>query len=120
MTYKAVIDYKRFFSLNKLLRTTVYVLRFVHNIRCKKESRKIREITVNEISNAKAVIVKLVQRQEFKQEVKILKSDIKIPRSCRLVTLNPYLDDEGILRVGGRLKLCAVLYYFQYRTILPC
>lgn len=53
MTYKTVIDYKRFYSLNKLLRTTIYVLRFVHNIRYKKESRIVREVTINEISMQK-------------------------------------------------------------------
>lgn len=55
VTYKTVINYRRFLSLNKLLRTTAYVLRFVHNIRCKKQSREIGEIA-NEISSAKIVI----------------------------------------------------------------
>lgn len=60
-----------------------------------------------------------MQRQEFKQEVKILKSDIKIPRSCRLVTLNPYLDDEGILRVGGRLKHSVLSEEVKHPILLP-
>lgn len=59
-----------------------------------------------------------MQRQEFKQEIKILKSD-KIPGSCRLVTLNPNLDEEGILRVGDRLKHSVLSEEVKHPILLP-
>ncbi|XP_072763744.1 uncharacterized protein [Anoplolepis gracilipes] len=48
--HKAFINCKRFLALNKLLRVVAYVLRFIHNVNCGKEKRKIGYITVKEIS----------------------------------------------------------------------
>jgi len=86
------------------LRTTTYVLRFIHNVKCRKERHKTGIITVEEIKQAKLKIINLVQAEEFKEEIAALRSKKKIPRSSRLTVLHLFLDNNGITRVGGRLK----------------
>ena len=53
-----VSKYNRFLSLYKLLREIAYILRFISNIRCDKESRRINAISAGEIKIAKLTVVK--------------------------------------------------------------
>jgi len=103
VNYESIIDYSKFSSLNKLLRVVAYVLRFMHNIRCKREKRRIGAITVEEVKRAKMSIIKLIQREELQEDIKALKCSGKIQRGSKLLTLHSHLDSNGILR-GGRLK----------------
>ena len=51
-------------------------------------------------------IVKLVQLKYFNEELKQLKMKNKenVNISSKINSLNPYLDENGIMRVGGRLE----------------
>lgn len=116
---EVVLNYYKFSSLNKLLRVTAYVLRLIYNLRCEKEERVRGTMTAAEINNAKQKVVKLIQEEEFKNEIKALRSDHKIPRRSRLIALHPFLDSSGILRVGGRLKHAAVAEEVKHPILLP-
>ena len=66
-----------------------------------------------ELQAAETAIVKSVQHKYFKGEVEALvkKSPIYI--------LEPFLDEEGILQVGGRLKNAPLPEKTQHPIILP-
>lgn len=49
-------------------------------------------------------VVKVVQNESFHREIEALASGKHIPRNSSILRLDPYLDDNGVLRVGGRLK----------------
>lgn len=53
---------------------------------------------------AKLQIIKLVQRDVFKDELSCLEKGIQVKKSSYISSLSPYLDDEGLLRVGGRIR----------------
>lgn len=57
-----------------------------------------------ELEDALQVIVKLHQRQHFEREIIDLKQKRPIHNKSRLLCLHPYLDTNGVIRVGGRLK----------------
>lgn len=118
VTCEVVIDYKRFSSLNKLLRVLAYVLRFINNIKNKKEDRKIGTMTVLEINRAKLVIVKLVQDEAFQEDIKALRNG-KVQRSSKLTSLHPFLDSKGVLRIGGRLKHALLPEEIKHPILLP-
>lgn len=61
-------------------------------------------LTTAELDKALNLIVKSVQINMFPVEIKDLKNKKPINSRSRLLTLTPFLDDDGILRVGGRLK----------------
>lgn len=65
MKNEAVIEYKRFSLLNKLLRVVVYVLRFAHNLKREREGRIVGQVRVKEMDEAKTVIIKLIQNEKF-------------------------------------------------------
>lgn len=61
------------------------------------------EFTVEESNKASAIIIKVVQEEVYSQEIKCIQKQEKIPKSSPLHTLDPFIDAQGLLRVGGRL-----------------
>ncbi|XP_037388700.1 uncharacterized protein LOC119262023 [Pygocentrus nattereri] len=71
-----------------------------------KKQRTNESTSLEERKEAEIVIVKLVQEEAFPNEIKSLKANKVISKSknSKLYKLSPFLDEEGILRVGGRLS----------------
>ena len=57
-----------------------------------------------ELQAAETAIVKSVQHKHFKGEVEALKSRKPVVKKSPIYILEPFLDEEGTLRVGGCLK----------------
>ena len=47
-----------------------------------------------------------------------LKAHRCLPRSSKILALNPFLDESGILRVGGRLQFSPLNYASKHQIIL--
>ena len=92
-------------------------------------------VDVGELQRAEIHILKKVQEEVFHDEMQFLKSlniqqqpsqrdSIKIKKqamkkkSC-LRKLDPFLDENGILRIGGRIKLSSLSYKLKHPIILP-
>ncbi|XP_041769560.1 uncharacterized protein LOC121592219 [Anopheles merus] len=76
-------------------------------------------ITPEAIEAAKIVLCKLAQEHEFSSEIQLLKKGEMVRKQSPLRRLNPFLDNDGILRVGGRLKLAQLPYQFKHPILLP-
>ena len=50
------------------------------------------------------LIIKTVQQEAFPEELDCVKKGKNLTRASALVKLNPFIDTEGLLRVGGRLE----------------
>ena len=62
----------------------------------------------------------LVQAESFANEIKHLKSEKKmIPESSGISQLDPFRDNRGILRVGGRLRKSNLTEEENHPVILP-
>ena len=71
------------------------------------------------IKMAEKEIIRSVQRRHFGEELISLGKG-KCLKSCSsIVKLDPFIDDEGILRVGGRIKRSAVVGEIQQPMLLP-
>ncbi len=55
-------------------------------------------------SKAKIVILHAVQEETYATEIACIKSGKNLPKSSPLITLNPFIDNQGLLRVGGRIS----------------
>jgi hypothetical protein len=64
------------------------------------------------------MIIKLVQKQEFESELKELTKNQPVKRSSKLLNLNPFLDNNGIIRVGGRLINAHINYNQKFPIVL--
>lgn len=52
---------------------------------------------------AECLIIHAVQQECYQQEVTAIKKDESLLKNSPILRLNPFLDDEDLLRVGGRL-----------------
>lgn len=111
-----------FSSLSKLKRIVAYCLRFAHNAKQKptKNGSKVSgPLRVEEFKRSMQVILMLVQKQEFQEEISQLSRRREIPSKSKVISLRPYLDNDGLLRVGGRLRNTQLDYDQKHPIILP-
>ena len=64
-------------------------------------------------------IVKDTQCSPFQDDLQALQEGKELPRSSKLKSLTPFINDSGILWVGGHLKNAALLWRAMHQTILP-
>ncbi|GFT83347.1 uncharacterized protein TNCV_1555611 [Trichonephila clavipes] len=110
---------KRYSSFDTLIITTAWCLRFVNNSKINISERKKDYLNTTELRNAAEVLVKSVQQSEFKSEIKCLQLKHQIPKNSKILSLNPFLDKDGLLRVGGRLKFSNLSDSQKHQLILP-
>ncbi|XP_071652694.1 uncharacterized protein [Temnothorax longispinosus] len=112
-----IID--RFSSYVRLIKTIARCLRFVHNARSKPNDRRFDSISAQELEVSQKLIIRRIQRLIFHMEIEAIENQRPIRRDSRLLALNPFLDHEGLLRVGGRLKNANISYEIKHQLILP-
>ena len=61
------------------------------------------ELTVNEFEDAKEIFVRQAQHEAFGKEIVAIKRYKPLPPASKIRSLQPRLDESGILRCGGRL-----------------
>ncbi len=59
--------------------------------------------SVQDLERAKTILIQSVQAEHFLEEFKCLQAGRVIPSQSPLFNLSPYIDESGLLRVGGRL-----------------
>ena len=80
--------------------------------------------TVSQLDQAETAIIKAVQNHSFRQEMQTLKKaqndpKLTLSRKSPLLKLNPFLDGDGIIRVGGRLKHSDMDLATRHPIVLP-
>lgn len=100
----------KFSSYIKLLRSAVYVLRFI------KVLPNLSLISGSDLEIAERFLIREVQREHFASEFKLLSEGKDCPALFK--HLNPFLDD-GIIRVGGRLSHANLSYDHKHPAVLP-
>ncbi|XP_055840968.1 uncharacterized protein LOC129908493 [Episyrphus balteatus] len=129
-------------SFKKAERLVAYILRYKHNLKQKaliarlernKDKLSAQELlnklaeiklwsgplTVAEINNAKKAILKKMQQNKFKEEFKILRNGAELPKHNQFNSLTPFLDEEGLIRVGGRLEASSLPYDAKHPILIP-
>lgn len=104
-------------SWDRLLRITAYVFRFVNNTR--RTPAKASETFTEEIDKARRFWIKTAQSQHFEREILDLRAKQAVSPNSKLRRLDPYLDDFGIIRVGGRLRNATLTLEQKSPIILP-
>ncbi|UYV82947.1 hypothetical protein LAZ67_22001474 [Cordylochernes scorpioides] len=95
-----------------------FCLRFISN--CKSTNKSLnRFLSASEIHNATVKIIILIQNQDFIQDIGWLRNKGSVSGKSNLRFLNPFLDADGILRVGGRLQHSNLDYNRKHPIILP-
>src|SRR6266576_1726100 len=75
-------------------------------------------LTAAEIRCAERNLIRLTQRTIYKKEITILQIT-DLPESNKLSVLTPFLDNEGVLRIEGRLRYASANYENCCPPIIP-
>ncbi|XP_058458365.1 uncharacterized protein LOC131434987 [Malaya genurostris] len=108
--------FNRVSRLLVIQRAMAYVIRFCDYIRAGRKQLTKGLPNCDEMMRASKLIVRLVQKESFELELKAIKSNKEIPNTIR--NLNPIIED-GVMRVGGRLKHAAIPYEQKHQVLLP-
>ena len=125
-----LFDLERFSKLTKLVRVAACVHRFVDNLRKKQKNVDIvrGHLQTEELRRGESTLIRLVQWECFADElVQITRNQNKptdqqtqLTSTSGLHKLSPVIDENGILRVDGRIGAAQnVQMETKYPIILP-
>ncbi|XP_011687096.1 PREDICTED: uncharacterized protein LOC105449538 [Wasmannia auropunctata] len=104
--------FERFSSYSKLLRVIARCLRV------RPDNSFAGPLCAEEINNAEKRILKVLQASHFSDEIKKLKNKAPINKS-KIANLNPFIDDDGLMRVGGRLQMSSLSFTQKHPVLIP-
>lgn len=93
----------RYSTLNKLIRVTATIIRAILKFR-KKPNAYFLYLLPEEFTKAVMFWIHEVSKQHFKQEFEIIQDCKELPKSHPMTPLVPFIDGDGLLRVGSRLS----------------
>jgi len=113
----------RFSSWPRLLRVTAYVMRFISRIRTRilsleEDSQSSSFICASEIRTARTFWLTQIQREVFPLERDALFNNRPLSSRSALLSLNPFVDEFKIIRVGGRLSRAPIPLQKRHPIIL--
>ncbi|KAI5631079.1 pao retrotransposon peptidase domain-containing protein [Phthorimaea operculella] len=96
-----------------------WIKRFVNNCRKPQAERNFTPVlSPAERNAALCSLVRVVQAEHFEEEVRLLR-DGRGKLKGGIVRLNPFLDEQGMLRVGGRLRNASLPFSARHPLLLP-
>lgn len=109
-------------SAKKIIRVAAYCLRFIRNLKVEPTLRlkePANPLSVDELTRARIFVIRAVQEDGFPDDLKKLTIKGKVGKRSSILSCNPELDDDGIIRVGGRLKNSNITENQKHPIILP-
>ncbi|KAI5717607.1 hypothetical protein M8J77_008525 [Diaphorina citri] len=110
-------SFQKYSQLSKVQRVFAYILRFIHNVR-NRHAKLQGPLQVDELNSSLDLLTKLEQAFHFKQVLTSLKNDSPL-KDASLRKLTPFIDDAGLIRVGGRLHNADLPYHRKHPLLLP-
>ncbi|XP_062714335.1 uncharacterized protein LOC134291069 [Aedes albopictus] len=106
----------------RLQRVTAFCLRFTNACRRRRSSDQPEgstALTVEELSKSRLKLEKLSQWNSLAEEFNDLGRRKPVSKRSNLRLLSPFLDSDGIIRVGERLNLLEQPYHTKHPILLP-
>uniref|UniRef100_A0A5S6Q0M6 Integrase catalytic domain-containing protein n=1 Tax=Trichuris muris TaxID=70415 RepID=A0A5S6Q0M6_TRIMR len=110
---------ERYGKFDRLVRVTATCLRFKANCRSPPSNRRSGPLTTFELGEAQKVWFRLVQQERFSREIQLLSHQQELPTTSKITPLDPFIAEDGLLRVGGRIGRSELPYDSRFPIILP-
>ncbi|XP_059225803.1 uncharacterized protein LOC131997935 [Stomoxys calcitrans] len=104
----------RFSSFHRAIRVICYIFRFFHKTHPKHRDSVTFDSVELKVTEVKAVrnrLIVLAQAEGFPEVVEALRLKKAVPKSSNILNLNPFLDENGVIRAFGRLAYSPSLSY---------
>ena len=113
---------EKYSDFDKLIRISSWCLRFIKNLKLKKTKQDIissKFLTAQEIHTTKIQLFKIVQSKFFSNELERISKGLNLPKASKIASLNPWIDNGKMLRVGGRLHFADIHFNTKHPILLP-
>lgn len=110
--------FHKYSNFTRMQRVISYCLRFKQNTSTP-EMKCSGPLSPVELQNSLDCLVKLVQQECFYRELQQLKQGKPLDSNSKIVCLNPFVDEKGLIRVGGRLHNSQLKYVTKHPILLP-
>lgn len=107
----------RFSSFTKMKNVMARCIQFA--LRCRSSGATSRDLGTGDLRESEKRIIKLVQLSSFGCELRSLRDRRPLNKKSRILSLSPFLDGDGILRVGGRLRHAELSFNQKHPVLLP-
>ncbi|XP_011691571.1 PREDICTED: uncharacterized protein LOC105452295 [Wasmannia auropunctata] len=112
-TYTDLGILERISSYSRLLRVVAHCLRWRPDNKC------TGTLKATEINAAEIRILRILQSTQFLNEIKALTENKDLPNKSKIANLNPFIDENGLIRVGGRLQSSQLTFAQRHPILLP-
>lgn len=120
LIYKKWDVLDKYCSLLKLQRVVAFVYRFINNSKLPLHNRVLtRNLTLSELNHSLFLIIKLTQTECFPSDYNNLLNNKPIDTKSNILSLNPFMDENQLIRVGGRIKNANLNYDKKHPLLLP-
>ena len=112
---------QRFSDWGRAVKAIARLKRFAKEIKGL-QPKTCKATSLEERKEAELTIIRMVQESAFPEEIQSLQQNEEVStknKTNRLHKLNPFLDEHGVLRVGGRLEHAALHPDVKHPVILP-
>ncbi|GFT88184.1 integrase catalytic domain-containing protein [Nephila pilipes] len=103
-------------NFRKLFRVISFIFRFCKNAKSCVE-QVIGLLSLKELEETELWLLQSVQRLEFFEAVKHLKKGEPVNRNCKLASLNCFMDNNNIIRIGERLRNSSLSFHEKYPIV---
>ncbi|XP_004208088.2 uncharacterized protein LOC101235122 [Hydra vulgaris] len=100
---KQLLDINKFSCWKKLVRINGWIHRFIGNCRFETDFRKKGDIAADKYHESKKEILAKAQKEIFKEEYSNIEKGKLISILSKIISLNPQIDEDGLLRSCSRL-----------------
>lgn len=125
-------------TLDSILRVTSFVIRFVNMLKCKVKEAKDKAVH-STVSTRKTVLnttgistptpeerdeallywIGVAQKCYYSQEIRALNKAVELPATSQLRHFAPFIDQKGLIHVGGRLENMEATYEYKHQIFVP-
>ena len=115
--YNPIIKFNDYSKLTKLQRTMAYAKRYIHNLQ-NKTKKHTGHLSVDELNVSFNLLCSLAQKESFPSEIKLLSKGNPLPHNSKLLCLSPFMDENSLIRVGGRIESSEYNYENKHPIVL--
>lgn len=118
-------------NFDSLRRSIAYCFRFIQCIRKSIESKSKKPTTtytnlqlisplfVSEIQHAEISFIIWLQSEAFHAEINAIRNSQPLPKNSKILSLNPFIVTQNVLRVNGRLLNAHMPFNEKFPIIIP-
>eukprot|EP00079_Xenopus_tropicalis_P036616 XP_017950387.1 PREDICTED: uncharacterized protein LOC101733460 [Xenopus tropicalis] len=119
--------FERFSTWTRLVRTIARLVHIAHCYHTQSKDAKAfygwhlchKSPTAADIAQGERIIIRCVQQHVFSAETRCILKKENISKNSPIANLNPVIDSDGMLRVGGRLNKATIQGNEQNPLIIP-